>query len=249
MDYTQLAPLIPPAILAGVINAIAGGGTLLTFPALLAGGLPPVTANATSSVSLVPGSLAAWWGYRGVERDRRTLLALVVPSLIGGGVGAALAMVTGDRLFGHLVPWLVLGATLLFALQQRLVARAPRAVGLPVVVAAQLAIAIYGGFFGAGMGILMLAGQGLLGVTDIHLANSRKNVCAAAINGVATLTFVANGRVAWRPALVMAAAAIVGGYLGARLAQRVPRAWVRRAVLAIGFAIAAYMFARRLGLT
>ncbi|MBL8621436.1 MAG: sulfite exporter TauE/SafE family protein [Myxococcales bacterium] len=245
---TALAPLIPPAILAGVINAIAGGGTLLTFPALLAGGLPPVTANATSSVSLVPGSLAAWWGYRGVERDRRTLLALVAPSLVGGGVGAALAMVTGDRLFGHLVPWLVLGATLLFALQQRLAPRGGRTVGLPAVAALQLVIAVYGGFFGAGMGILMLAGQGLLGVADIHVANSRKNVCAAAINGVATLTFVANGRVAWRPALVMAAAAIVGGYLGARLAQRVPRAWVRRAVLAIGFAIAAYMFARQLGL-
>lgn len=245
---TALAPLIPPAILAGVINAIAGGGTLLTFPALLAGGLPPVTANATSSVSLVPGSLAAWWGYRGVERDRRTLAALVVPSLIGGGVGAALAMITGDRLFGRLVPWLVLAATLLFALQQRLAPRGGRTVGLPAVAALQLLIAVYGGFFGAGMGILMLAGQGLLGVTDIHVANSRKNVCAAAINGVATITFLANGRVAWRPALVMAAAAIAGGYLGARLAQRVPRAWVRRAVLAIGFAIAAYMFARQLGL-
>ena len=245
---TALAPLIPPAILAGVINAIAGGGTLLTFPALLASGLPPVTANATSSVSLVPGSLAAWWGYRGVERDRRTLAALVVPSLIGGGVGAALAMVTGDRLFGRLVPWLVLAATLLFALQQRLAPRGGRTVGLPAVAALQLVIAVYGGFFGAGMGILMLASQGLLGVADIHVANSRKNVCAAAINGVATLTFLANGRVAWRPALVMAAAAIAGGYLGARLAQRVPRAWVRRAVLAIGFAIAAYMFARQLGL-
>lgn len=245
---TALAPLIPPAILAGVINAIAGGGTLLTFPALLAGGLPPVTANATSSVSLVPGSLAAWWGYRDVERDRRTLAALVVPSLVGGGVGAALAMITGDRLFGRLVPWLVLAATLLFALQQRLAPRGGRNVGLPAVAALQLVIAVYGGFFGAGMGILMLAGQGLLGVADIHVANSRKNVCAAAINGVATLTFLANGRVAWRPALVMAAAAIAGGYLGARLARRVPRAWVRRAVLAIGFAIAAYMFARQLGL-
>ena len=240
--------MIPAAVAAGAINAIAGGGTLLTFPALLAAGMPPVTANATSSVALVPGSLAAWWGYRGVERDRRTVIARLVPSLVGGGAGAALALYAGDAVFGQLVPWLVLTATLLFALQQWLTTTTARTVGLPAVVALQLGIAVYGGFFGAGMGILMLAGQGLLGVADIHLANSRKNLCAVAINGVATATFVLDGRVAWRPALIMAAAAIAGGYLGARLARRVPRVWVRRAVVVIGLAIAALMFARQLGL-
>ena len=243
---TALAPLIPPAILAGVINAIAGGGTLLTFPALLASGLPPVTANATSSVSLVPGSLAAWWGYRGVERDRRTLAALVVPSLIGGGVGAALAMVTGDRLFGRLVPWLVLAATLLFALQQRLAPRGGRTVGLPAVAALQLVIAVYGGFFGAGMGILMIAALAIQGFKDVHEINALKNWLSAVIYSVAVATFVIADAVSWPHTLVMLVTATIGGYGGAAVARKLPALWLRRFIIAVGGVLTVYYFGKTL---
>ncbi len=244
---SDLWPLVLPALAAGAMNSIAGGGTLLTFPALLAVGLPPVTANATSSVALVPGSFAAWWGYRGVESTRATLVALGIPSLVGGGAGALLVLATGDALFGKLAPWLILGATLLFVLQDRLSHRKRRTASLGAVVAFQLLVSIYGGFFGAGMGILMLAAHGYLGVEDIHQLNSLKSFCAVCINGVAAVTFIALGRVRWPPAVVMAVASIAGGYAGALLARRVPRIWVKRAVVAIGFAIAALMFWKEVG--
>jgi len=234
-----------PALAAGAINSIAGGGTLLTFPALLAAGLPPVTANATSSVSLVPGSLAAWWGYRGVESNTRTLWALGIPSVVGGGGGAVLLLWTGDALFGKLVPWLVLGATVLFIVQERLSRRIPRTAPLWTVVFFQFLVSVYGGFFGAGMGILMLAAHGYLGVRDIHQLNSIKNFCAVCINGIATATFVVMHRVQWMPALVMAVAAIIGGYLGAIGARRVPASVVRKIVAGIGLGIAALLFWRQ----
>lgn len=243
---SDLWPLILPALAAGAMNSIAGGGTLLTFPALLAAGLPPVTANATSAVSLVPGSLAAWWGYRGVESSRRNLIALGIPSLVGGGAGALLLLATGDALFGRLVPWLILGATLLFVIQDRLSRRKKRTAGLGVVIAFQLLVSIYGGFFGAGMGILMLAAHGYLGVEDIHELNSIKNFCAVCINGVAAVTFISLGRVRWPPAVVMAVASVAGGYAGATLARRIPPVWIKRTIVAIGFAIAALMFWKEL---
>lgn len=242
---TSLWPLVFPALAAGAINSIAGGGTLLTFPALLAAGLPPVTANATSSVSLVPGSLAAWWGYRGVESTPRTLWALGLPSVIGGGAGALLLLWTGDAVFGKLVPWLVLGATVLFIAQERLARREARTAPLWTVVIFQFFVAVYGGFFGAGMGILMLAAHGYLGVRDIHQLNSIKNFCAVCINGVATATFVVMNRVQWIPALVMAVFAIIGGYLGAKAARRVPATVVRKIVAAIGLGIAVLLFWRQ----
>jgi uncharacterized membrane protein YfcA len=242
---TALWPLVFAALAAGAINSIAGGGTLLTFPALLAAGLPPVTANATSSVSLVPGSFAAWWGYRGVESSARTLWALGIPSVVGGGAGALLLLWTGDALFGKLVPWLVLGATVLFIAQERLSRRIPHTAPLWTVIGFQFLVAIYGGFFGAGMGILMLAAHGYLGVRDIHQLNSIKNFCAVCINGVATATFVAMGRVVWIPALVMSIAAILGGYLGAKIARRVPATVVRKIVAGIGLGIAVLLFWRQ----
>lgn len=239
--------------LAGAVNSVAGGGSLLTFPTLLAFGMPPLTANATSSVSLVPGSAGAFWGYRDVMRDTRGLaLAMAAPSLAGGVLGAWLALRTGDARFAAMVPWLLLGATALFALQgpisARVVpaddgARTPRAwlaLGL-----FQLAVATYGGFFGAGMGILMLAALGIAGVRDIHRANGLKNLAAVCINGVATVTFAAQGRVKWPVAAAMALGAAAGGVWGARVARRIGRRAVRAVVMSVGTAIAAWMLWRR----
>lgn len=247
------ALLFGAAFLAGAVNAVAGGGTLITFPALLAAGLSPVAANATSTVALVPGSFSSFWGYRAHVRGERALLwALVVPSLVGGGLGAWLVNEVGDATFAHLVPWLIFGATALFMAQGWL--RRHLAPGerhgdaapsrLAAIAAFQLVVAVYGGFFGAGIGILMLAALGLLGLTDIHRMNGLKNLAAVAINAVASLTFAVERRVDWRLALLMALGGIAGGYFGAGAAQRLGQLAVRRLVVAIGLAIGAYLLLR-----
>lgn len=247
--------LFAAALAAGAINAVAGGGTLLSFPALLAIGVSPVSANATSTVALVPGSLSAYWGYRNEMADARDdLRRWAVPSLLGGAVGAWLAVHIGDKAFSRLVPYLILGATGLFLLQGPLrtwlsfrpapdgLPRSPSHVGTTVF---QFAVAVYGGFFGAGIGILMLAAMGILGQTNIYRMNGLKNFAAVCINGVAALTFVWSGRVRWDLALMMMGAAIVGGYAGAGLAQRVGQQNVRRAVVVIGLTMGVYTLLRR----
>ncbi len=259
--------LFASAAIAGAVNSIAGGGTLLTFPALLAAGVPPIAANATSTVALVPGSAAAFWGYRDTLRhDGRTLAAMGVPSVVGGTAGALLVLRAGDHAFAVLVPWLLLGATVLFMVQgpianrlaaaransdQRGGSDSPAARSAPTLAAwaglvtFQLVVSVYGGFFGAGMGILMLAALGLTGMTDIHRMNAFKNFAAVCINGVATVAFIASGRVQWQLAGVMAVGAIAGGLLGARVAKRVGQVRVRQGVVAIGLAITAAMFWRQ----
>ncbi len=247
-----LALLCLAAFLAGAINSVAGGGTLLTFPALLAIGVPPIAANATSTVALVPGSFAGFWGFRDELRDsRRELIWFAVPSLIGGVIGALFVDRVGDRTFARLVPWLIFSATALFAVQPLVKAWLARAVPhdprsrAPFAMAFQLAVAIYGGFFGAGMGILMLAALGFLGLTNIHRMNGVKNFAAVCINGVAAITFIVLGRVRWPLALTMAAASVMGGVLGARIAKRIGEANVRRVVIGIGVAIGVAMLVRR----
>lgn len=245
--------LFAAALAAGAINSVAGGGTLLSFPALLAVGISPVSANATSTVALVPGSLSALWGYRDEMKGARDdLRRWAVPSLLGGALGAWLAVHISDKAFGHLVPYLILSATGLFLLQgplrawlgRRAAQGQPRTV--PHIGAAlfQFAVATYGGFFGAGIGILMLAAMGILGLTNIHRMNGLKNFAAVCINGVAALTFVFSGRVHWNLALLMMAAAIVGGYAGAGLARRVGQQNVRRTVVVIGLAMGIYTLLR-----
>jgi len=246
--------LFAAALAAGAINSVAGGGTLLSFPALLAIGVSPVAANATSTVALVPGSLSAYWGYRGEMTDAGAdLRRWAVPSLLGGALGAWLAVHIGDKVFSRMVPYLILGATGLFLLQgplrawlnKRLAdtgqARAPSALGAALF---QFVVAVYGGFFGAGIGILMLAAMGILGLTNIHRMNGIKNFAAVCINGVAALTFVWSGKVHWGLALLMMVAAIIGGYGGAGLAKRVGQQNVRRTVVAIGLAMGAYTLLR-----
>ncbi len=239
--------LILAALAAGAVNALAGGGTLLTFPALTAV-LPAVVANGTSTVALLPGSLASVWGFRReLKLVRRWALLLAVPSLLGGLVGVELVTQLDPKYFARLVPWLILTATLLF-LSQPLVARitnaAHRPWPLPIMLAVQFAVAIYGGYFGAGIGIIMLAAFSYFGMTNIHEMNAVKTVQAVLVNAVAAIEFIRSGNVVWHYTLIMAVAAIVGGYLGAYFGRRMNRTLVRWVVIAIGLTLVTYYFAR-----
>lgn len=252
----QLAAIAAISAVGGAVNAIAGGGTLLTFPALLALGVAPVSANATSTLALWPGSMASMWGYRReLAGAERWALRLAVPSMLGGGLGAALLLATSDERFRTLVPWLVFGATMLFALQgpvmrrlrTRVTASVSGVIERPIdptmgMLIAQFAVGIYGGYFGAGAGIVMLAVFGLMGLTNIHQMNGLKNFNGICFNGVAAITFVTMGLVNWKIGIVMAVGSSVGGYLMSGLAQKVPQSWVRNAVMAIGFASAIWLF-------
>jgi uncharacterized membrane protein YfcA len=249
----QFAVSFAASFAAGAINSVAGGGTLVSFPSLIWLGLPSIVANATSTVAIWPGSLGGMWGFRRELRGiQPSMLALAVPSLIGGITGAVLLQVTPTKVFDRLVPLLILFATLLFLAQdplQRLLARRrertaaatergeePSGISwLSGAMLAQLAVGLYGGYFGAGIGILMLAVLGILGLTDIHQMNALKNLLALCINGVAAIYFIAMGMVSWQFAIVMAIGAIAGGIGGAGLARKLGRTAVRRIVIAIGF--------------
>src|SRR5712691_6449116 len=232
------------AFAAGVVNSIAGGGTLISFPTLVWLGRNAILANATNAAALWPGSFAGMVGFRqDLAKVRRWLLLLTIPSLVGGGAGAILLLHTSTRTFEQLVPWLILGATLLLAFQEmitrrlNLVARAhekPTAGWVMFVFLFQFLVGIYGGYFGAGMGILMLAALGLIGLTDLHQMNGLKNLLAICINGVAAIWFAVSGAIVWRDAIVMALAGIAGGYTGAKLAGKLGRGFVRGALIVIG---------------
>lgn len=259
MPLTQLLLIVVAALVGGVMNSIAGGGTLLTFPALVALGLPPISANATSTVALWPGAMGSMWGYRQeLSGSRLWALGFAVPSLLGGAVGAQLLLRTPPDRFSAIVPWLVLSATGLFLLQGPLVrrivqSRKPKAESLsdahltsvwppPIVLVFQFGIAIYGGYFGAGVGILMLAALGFMGLRNIHRMNGLKNWGGLCMNAVAAAMFAFSGLVNWSAALAMAIGAIAGGYLGSRTAQRVPQDLVRGAVVAIGLVSGVLLF-------
>lgn len=232
------------AFAAGAINSVAGGGTLVSFPTLVWLGLPSITANATSTVAIVPGSLGGVWGFRRELRtaDRTVFAALVAPSIAGGIAGAILLRMTPTDLFDRLVPFLIFFATCLFMAQervQRLFQVSTAKPGwLPGAFLFQLLVGMYGGYFGAGIGILMLAALSVLGLTDIHQMNGLKNLLAFCINAVASLYFVWMAMVGWPYVTVMAVGAVAGGIGGAGMARRVGRRAVRRFVIAIGFAMA-----------
>jgi uncharacterized membrane protein YfcA len=253
----RLLGVVAAAAVGSMVNSVAGGGTLLTFPSLIALGVPPLVANATSTVALWPGALSSMMGYR--ERLRgaeRWATVFAVPNLVGGGAGAVLLLSTSEERFDAIVAWLVFGATGLFALQGPLMRAIRRPHGTPAAPAAwpspagaarapvpahsaaallcQFLVAIYGGYFGAGMGILILAVLGFMGFTDIHQMNGLKNWSGLCINFVAAALFVVSGIVNWPVAIAMAVGAIAGGYAASRLAQRVPQQLVRRAIVLIG---------------
>jgi hypothetical protein len=265
LDELRLAAVALVAALGSMVNSIAGGGTLLTFPALVALGVPPLVANATSTVALTPGALTSMLGYRHrLEGLQRWALIFAVPSTLGGITGALLLLWTPADRFSRIVPWLVLGATLLFAVQgpvmRRVRALRPDGVALgPAPGTAfvpqhsvsaltyQYLVGVYGGYFGAGIGILMLAVLGFLGLTDIHRMNGLKNWGGFCINVVAAVLFAFSGLVDWAVALTMAAGAMAGGYLASRLAQRVPQIVVRRAIVGIGMAAGLWLLWAPLG--
>lgn len=245
-----LATAAVAAALGALMNAIAGGGTLITFPALVALGVPPIVANATSTVALWPGTMTSMWGYRReLVGARRWAMAFAVPSFAGGIVGALLLLKTPEQRFAALVPWLILGATALFMTQRPLmrflahVGSVRREIAgadghlLPpsaTFLLYQFAVSVYGGYFGAGAGILMLAALGLMGLTNIHQMNGLKNWGGGVMNLVAVAIFAFSGIVHWPVALAMAAGAGIGGFAGSKLAQRVGQQWVRRAIVVIG---------------
>jgi hypothetical protein len=243
------------AFTAGMINSVAGGGTLVTFPTLVWIGRDPILANVTSTVALWPGSLGAMLGFRRELGDsHRWMLLLAAPSVLGGLLGAYLLLRTPSRVFAAIVPYLILFATVLFAAQETITrllgsdahARRHQSRAWWIGAAAfQFCVAVYGGYFGAGIGILMLAALGLLGLTDIHQMNGLKNFFAVCINLIAAAYFVLWGTVNWGDAGVMAIGAVAGGYGGAGLARRLGRQFVRRTVVIIGLTMAVSLFFRR----
>ena len=241
------------AFAAGTINSVAGGGTLITFPTLIWLGLPSINANATSTVAIWPGTVGTIWGYREEMRTANSrMFALILPSVIGGILGALLLRRTPPALFDALVPFLILFATLLFAIQEpvqrRLKISHPEshksARWLLGAMTFQLFVALYGGYFGAGIGILMLAALSVLGLTNIHQMNGLKALLGASVNGVAALYFIWARMVYWPEFVVMVIGAIIGGYGGATIARRIGGRVVRRIVIIVGFSMAVAMFIR-----
>lgn len=251
------------AALGGGINALAGGGTLLTFPALalaltngtvLSPDAAKVWANGTSTVALFPASMAALWGYRQDFAAYSSWASRLVPSsLVGGTLGALLVTQFDEKYFAFLVPWLILVAASLFALQPVIAKQlgigkpheAPHGRTVAGVMLFQFLVGIYGGYFGAGIGILMLSALAMMGLSDIHAMNGLKSLLGSCINGSAVVIFIVSNKVEWRLATMMAVAGCVGAFLAAHFGRRLPRSWVRGFVICIGFALAAYYFYRQ----
>ena len=245
--------LFTAALAAGGLNSVAGGGTFFSFPALIFSGVPAIPANATSTVALWPGTVASSWAYRRrLPRSAMIFVPLILASISGGFFGAHLLLHTPPRTFMRLIPFLFLAGTLLFAFGKKLVRGAARAghhgnaslLTLAGVTLAQFFIGVYGGFFGGGIGILMLASFTFLPLADIHAMNGLKTLLASTINIVAIVTFIVARIIFWPQAVLMLFGAALGGYAGAHFAQRVNPACVRTFVVCVGFAMSFYFLYR-----
>jgi uncharacterized membrane protein YfcA len=256
MHLFQGLSLLLAAVIAGAINSVAGGGSFISFPALLFVGIPPVNANATNTVALWPGQPASVWAYRGELRNlpKSAIIPLTLTGIVGGIVGAWILLRTPQTTFMRLVPWLLLIATVIFMLSGRIsrwvrersahVQRGEFATSRGVIL--QLFIAFYIGYFGAGAGILILAMLALLGMEHIHTMNALKAWLTTVSNGVAAVLFVFLHAVYWPQAILMIIGSIFGGYFGAYFAQKTKPEHVRLIVIAIGFVLTAYFFARQI---
>jgi len=236
--------------LGGALNSVAGGGSFIAFPALLFTGVPPIPANATNTIALWTAAAASGGAYRTrLDVPRRVMVPLLAACLIGGLAGAVLLLKTPAQTFMRVLPWLTLGATLLFAFGRKLAGGRKSAIGHEASAAAltgatifQLVVAVYGGYFGGGMGIVMLAMLAALGMTDIHAMNALKSVMGSVINGVAVVAFIVARAVYWKQGIVMIVGGILGGYLGAHYAQKVPQVWIRMLVVVVGAGMTVYFF-------
>ncbi|MDO8614450.1 MAG: sulfite exporter TauE/SafE family protein [Dehalococcoidia bacterium] len=253
MDALEAVGLFAAAFAAGAINAVAGGGSLISFPALVAAGYAAKTANVTNTVALWPGYLGGSLNYRSeLSRQRRRVLLLLLPAVLGALAGSAVLLATSEDAFEVVVPFLILFAAGLMLFQERLAAFAAthhlrsRGEGhVPVLLLAVTFLgAIYGAYFGAGLGIILLAFLSILLPDDVQHSNALKGMLSLMINAVAVASFAAFGPVEWRPALLMAVGALAGGYLGVYAARALGAAWLRRAVVVYGVVVAAVLFAR-----
>jgi uncharacterized membrane protein YfcA len=242
--------LFVAGILGGALNAVAGGGSFVAFPALLFTGVPPIPANATNTLALWTGVTASGGAYRNrLDVPRRVMLPLLITSFTGGIAGAFLLLKTPAHTFMRVLPWLMLGATLLFIFGKRLAGNRTSSVGHDATTAAivgasifELAVAVYGGYFGGGVGIVNLAMLAAVGMTDIHAMNALKSVMGFVINGVAVVMFIAWRAVYWKHGIIMIIGAIAGGYLGAHYAQKMPQSWIRMFVVLVGAGMTIYFF-------
>jgi len=252
LTLPQAIFLFVAGALGGALNAVAGGGSFIAFPALLFTGVAPVAANATNTLALWVGVTASGGAYRKhLNISKRVLIPLIVTSIAGGLAGALLLLRTPPQTFLRVLPWLLLGATLLFAFGKHLTGRISAGISRESSNAAvagacifELFVAVYGGYFGGGMGIMNLAMLAAIGMTDMHAMNALKVVLGGFINGVATVTFVVTGAIVWRQGAVMTIGAIIGGYFAAHYAQRLPQIWIRAFVIAVGSAMTVYFFVR-----
>ena len=250
-NWVGLAALFISAMIEGAINSVAGGGTLISFPTLIAFGISSIQANATNTAALWPGSLSSAYAYsHDIKPDRKMVLMLLVPSMVGGLLGALALVATPPELFSHIVPFLVLFATVLFASRpvlDRLFKREGDAedvssVGKVWGFLFQLFVATYGGYFGAGIGILMLGSMSIMGFRDIHRMNGLKTILGTLINFIAFLFFAWRGLVIWNLAILMTIGAIVGGYFGARFAKRIDQRMLRAFIIIVGVVVSVYLF-------
>jgi uncharacterized membrane protein YfcA len=248
----QLLIALIAGLLGGAVNAVAGGGSFITFPALILTGMPPVAANQTSSVALLPGGLASSWAYRNEIRsfDQVGLPTMVIPTIIGGGAGAVLLLITSNRAFDLIIPWLVLFGALTFAFGRRLQSHLNsdgKPIRLRSIVVYQFALGAYGGYFGGAVGIMMMAGWMLFGLTDIRAMIGMKALMLAATKVVAVLIFAFFGHVYWTVALCLAATAVVGGYVGAYMTRLISTDALRIVITLAFFVVTAAFFYRSYG--
>lgn len=230
------------------MNAAAGGGSFLTLPALIFTGLPSVIANASSTVALLPGAMTSSWIYR---REVRTfegppVKALLALSILGGLIGALLLLFTPSTTFDKILPWLLLAGTLIFAFgpQAGAYIRKVITIGNPTLLTAQLLLAVYGGYFGGAVGIMMLAVWGLLGLTSLKSLNAVKTLMVGAANAIASVCFIVAQKISWPETLLLLVAGVIGGYLGARATQRIPVFWLRTIVITISATMTVVFFIR-----
>ena len=257
MAIQEILSLLAAACVAGVINAVAGGGTMVTFPVLMLFGTPAIVANATSTLALVVGTAGSIFGFRQHIAEIKPWLGRLIPvSLIGGGIGSWLLIHTSDNVFARIVPFLLLFATLLFLAQglfkkfasQRIATEQAPIISrkfLIIAVIVQFGVGIYGGYFGAGNGILMLASLGFLGLTNIHQMNALKNVLGLLINVVAAIIFICGGLINWPQAGIMTIGALGGYFFGSSYSQKIPQIYVRRFISGIGITITVVLFYRQ----